>query len=421
MTRRRWAILVGAVILGGGLLWFVFGREPIEEGRCKLVRRKVKPSGELARLASQVLEPQMSKPPGLQDLPAGFDNPCFYELRSDGKPVSLVVNLSEEPVLCLDMDGDGVLSEEQRFPPTRVCEIKGAAESWRFGPISLAPGDNPNGADDGGFYLNCYTQEAIVRPAFCRTGKLKLEGRTYRVLVADGDCDGRFHSILSWPFAGHWQLPGSDVFAIDLNRNGKFDSEWFLPKGSEIVPLGRLVRVGNVNVYYAIEIAPDGTSLALSRTEPQFGTLAIEPNNTTVQIGLWSDAAYQRLRGCRWQLPAGKYQGIHADVQLKDAAGDVWSFSCDLGAPVPYPLGAMKFFTIEPGQTTRLRFGPPFVVTADVQQNGPEVSIGSAISGCGGERYRSSIQRNGQLLPKQTFKIVDEKGTVLETGKFEYG
>ncbi len=132
MTKRRWAILVGGILLSGGLLWLAFVGEPIEEGRCKLVRRKVKPSGELARLASQVLEPQTSRPQGLQDLPAGFDNPCFYELRSDGKPVSLVVNLSEEPVLCLDMDGDGVLSEEQHFPATRVCEIKGSAESVAF-------------------------------------------------------------------------------------------------------------------------------------------------------------------------------------------------------------------------------------------------------------------------------------------------
>ncbi len=88
---------------------------------------------------------------------------------------------------------------------------------------------------------------------------------------------------------------------------------------------------------------------------------------------------------------------------------------------VLHPLGALKFFTIEPGQTTRLRLGPPFVVTAEVQQNGPEVSICSVIFGCGGERYRSSIQRNGQRLPEQTFKIVDEKGNVLVADKFQYG
>jgi len=419
MKKRHWAILITVTFLVGGLLGVLLIREPVEEGRCKLVRREVKPSSELARLASQVLEPRTSRPQGLQDLPAGFDNPCFYELRSDGKPILLAVNLSEEPILCLDMDGDGILSEEQRFPSARVCEIKGFAESWRFGPITLVSGADSNRANSSGFYLNCYPREAIVRPVSFLTGKLKLEGATYRVLVADGDCDGCFHSILSWPFAGHWQLPGADVFAIDLNRNGEFDRVWSSPVASEIVPLGRLVRVGET--YYAIEIAPDGTSLALSKTEPQFGTLAIEPNNATAQLKLWSDAASQCLQGRQWQLPAGKYQGIHADIQMKDAAGDVWSFSCDLGAPVPYPLGALKFFTIEPGQTTRLRFGPPFVVTTEVQQNGPEVSVCSVLSGCGGERYKSSVQRNGQRLPEPTFKIVDEKGTVLVADKFQYG
>jgi hypothetical protein len=120
-------------------------------------------------------------------------------------------------------------------------------------------------------------------------------------------------------------------------------------------------------------------------------------------------------------LPAGKYQGMYADVQMKDAAGNAWSFSCDLIPSVRHPLGALKFFTIEPGQTTRLRFGPPFVVTAEVQQNGPEVSICSVLFGCGGERYKSSVQRNGQRLPEQTFKIVDGKGTVLVADKFQYG
>ena len=420
MRKQHWAILFALVALGAGTLWVLLGRTPIEEGRCQLVLRKANPSGELTRLASQVLEPQMARPQGLPDLPAGFDKPCFYEVRSGDKRVPFVVNLAEKPVLCLDLDGDGVLSEERQLASTRVREIKGAASPWRFGPISLPSSDNPSEVDNGAFYVNCYSREAIVRPVSFRTGRLKLEGRTYRVVVADGDCDGRFHSILSLPIERHWQLPRADVFAIDLNRNGKLDCEWFLPVAFEVAPLGRLVRVGNA--YYAIGIAPDGTSLALSRTEPQFGTLVIEPNDTTVQMKLWSDAAAQCLQGRQWQLPAGKYQGIYADFQMKDAAGDVWSFSCDLNSgSANYPLGALKSFVVEPGKTTRLRVGPPFVLTAEVRQAGGEVSISPVIFGCGSERYQVSVQCNGRRVPEPTFKIVDEKGNVLVADKFQYG
>jgi hypothetical protein len=235
------------------------------------------------------------------------------------------------------------------------------------------------------------------------------------VAVVDGDCDGRFHSILSLPLDRAWRIPESDVFAIDLNRNGKFEISLY--ERSEVMPLGHLVQIADA--YYALDIAADGMSLALSKTEPQFGTLVIGPNDTTVELKLWSDAADQYLRGRQGQLPAGKYKGTYAAFEKKDASGDVWSFSCELYSP-PDRLGPLDFFVIEPGETTRLRVGPPFVVTAEVQAGG-EVSISPVIVGCGGEHYQASFQRNGRRAPEHTVRIVDEKGTVLVADKFQYG
>ena len=40
MRKRRWTILFAAIVLGGGMLWLFLGRESIQEGRCRLVRRK---------------------------------------------------------------------------------------------------------------------------------------------------------------------------------------------------------------------------------------------------------------------------------------------------------------------------------------------------------------------------------------------
>ena len=423
MRKWPWVILVVLIALCGGVLWLLVGRQPVEEGRCRLVRKRADPSSPLVWLALQSLQPQTAKPSGVQDLPAGFDRPCYYLMKTGGKQVLLALNLSKEPRLCVDVRGDGVLSQEPCFSGSLVHEIDASFTVWRFGPIALAPGADSHEAA-GAFYASCGGMgepvPLTIRPAFLGTGKLKLDGRTYRAAVIDGDCDGQFGSILSLPLDEQWWLPQSDVFAIDLNHNGRFERSASLSVPSEVMPLGRLVRVADT--YYALDIALDGTSLTLSKTQPHFGTLVVEPNDMTVKLRLWSDAADQCLHGRQWQLPAGKYQGTHAAFEKKDVAGNVWSFSCDLNSgSADYPLGPLKSFVIEPGQTTRLRLGPPLVVLAQVQNVGREVLLQPVLIGCGGERYQVGFQRNGQRVAEPAFRIVDEQGTVLVADKFRYG
>jgi hypothetical protein len=322
----------------------------------------------------------------------------------------------------VDTDSDGVLGRERCFGATRIRATEGGSSSLQFGPISLVAPD-ASGATDSRFYVRCYRADAgatlTTCPVFFRTGKLKLDGRTYHVAAVDGDCDGRYRSLLSLPLDRPWRIPDSDVFAIDLNGDGKFEMSLYPDRPSEVMPLGQLVRVADV--YYALEIAPDGRSLVLSRTEPQFGILALEPNDMTIEMRLWSDAADQQLSHDRqWQLPAGRYKAIYAASEIRDASGDWWSFSSNLSSAFTH-LGPLDFFVIRPGETTRLRVGPPFVMTADVHRAGAQVSISPVLSGCGGERYQADFQRNGRRPPDRTFKIVDEEGNVLVADKFQYG
>jgi hypothetical protein len=420
VRKQHWAILFALIVLSGGTLWLLLSRAPIEEGRCRLVRKKADPSGQLVTLATQMLQPTAAQPDSVQDLPPGFDRPSYYLIKSADRRIPLVVNMSERPSLCLDTNGDGVLSQERCFAATRVRETKVNSSSLRFGPISFVS-EGGSGGTDSGFYVDCYRVDPpaplTTRPAFFRTGRLRLDGRTYRVAVVDGDCDGRFQSILSLPLDRAWRIPESDVFAIDLNGNGQFEISLY--GRSELMPLGHLVQVGDA--YYAIDIASDGMSLAFSKIEPQFGTLIIEPNDTTAELKLWSDAADQYLRGRQWQLPAGKYKGIYAAFEKKDASGDVWSFSSGLSSAFSH-LGSLDFFVIEPGETTSIKVGPPFVIMTEVQRVGAGlVSIGLVLTGCGGEQYQADFQRNYRRAPERAFKIVDEKGTVLVADKFQYG
>lgn len=270
--------------------------------------------------------------------------------------------------------------------------------------------------------MKCYRKNtpaaAVTFPAFSYTGRLRLAGRTYRVAVVDGDHDGRFRSILSLPLDRQWRVPSCDIFAIDLNRDGTFEISEY--ERSEVMPLSRLVRIEDA--YYALDIAPDGTGLALSPTEPQFGTLAVEPNDIDMELRLWSDAADQHLLFKREQrLPAGKYKAIYAVMRKADASGDMWVFSSSLDSAFTH-LGPFEFFTIQQGETTSIKIGPPFVVKADVRMlSSGSVSISPAVIGCAGEVYSAAYRQNQGRPSPIPFKIVDEKGTVLVADKFQYG
>ncbi len=395
--------------------------EPIEEGRCRLVRRKADPDSQLLGLAFQLIRPLEDRPDPVQNLPAGFEQPRYYHITSGDKPVLMVADYSQKLVrLCIDTDGDGILSEERCLTATVSEETPVSSRRQRLGPISLALDDAKT---DGTFYMNCFRQDArgllIPYPAYFRTGKLRLAGQTYRVAVVDGDRDGLFKSILSLPLDHDWRLPGCDVFGIDSDHNGTFGIS--LSQQSEVMPLGRLVRVADA--YYAINVTPDNTSLTLSPTEPQFGTLVIEPSDASVELELWSDAAGQYLsQGGAWELPAGQYKAVNLRLRKADASGDIWAFSMATNVATSH-LGAFDLFTIEPGKTTSIRVGPPFVVKADVQTwaNAGVVGVSPAIVGCGGEKYDISFQRNRKVAPEPAFRIVDEEGTVLVDDRFQYG
>lgn len=422
MTKRRWSILLGAILIGAGVLWLLLGREPIQEGRCRLVRKKADPDSQLTGLAVQFIYPLEAKPDRVQGVPATFEQPRYYEIESGNKPVLMVADFSQKLVrLCIDTDGDGIFSDERCYTARVSKETPVSGSRQHFGLISLLSRDSAGKANDG-FYVECFREDArgllILHPVFVRTGRVRLDGQTYRVAVVDGDSDGLFNSLLSLPLDHMWRLPGCDVFAIDLNRNGTFEISLHGP--SEVFPLGRLVQVADA--YYAIDIAPDGRSLTLSKTEPQFGTLAIEPNDAPIDLKLWSDAADQYLwQSGTWQLPTGTYKAVNLTLEKVDASGDLWRFSLATNRAVNH-LGALDFFAIEPGQATTIRIGPPFVVRADVEETAPGVvSIAAVLVGCGGEEYDIGIRRNRKPLPEPAFRVVNEEGTVLVDDRFQYG
>lgn len=226
------------------------------------------------------------------------------ELRQEGipadapeEPVYFVVNVGDREVhgityrstarsrqvkLRLDMDADGLLSDEREYLGTWLSIFR-LTRTYQFGPVSTRHAEA--GTTAGAFHAQCSDGRWLVfYPALYREGQVALDGKAYKIAVVDCDFDGRYDRVFAPPAKGSRE-PGCDVFAIDLDGDSKFNLE--KPGESELMPLSRLLRVNRE--YYDINVAADGSTVEFRRATPQFGYIDLEGKN--VKLGLWSDAS----------------------------------------------------------------------------------------------------------------------------------
>ena len=85
------------------------------------------------------------------------------------------------------------------------------------------------------------------------------------------------------------------------------------------------------------------------------------------------------------------------------------------------PWGNLSQIEVKNDQTSVLKLGPPLLIKPKVHRSGSRASIDFSIIGQAGERYGNSIMKNNRRVSAPKLKIVDETGTVLALGKFEYG
>jgi hypothetical protein len=109
----------------------------------------------------------------------------------------------------------------------------------------------------------------------------------------------------------------------------------------------------------------------------------------------------------------GTYTPSYANYVQEDK-GDKWQLHCTWSRSV---TGVQ----VNEGETAVLDFGPPFQWKPELNKMGHIVLMGLALTGRGGERYDVGVQKNGRLVPAPKLTVVDEAGTILGTGQFEYG
>lgn len=355
------------------------------------------------------------RPPELREQPADAPKePVYFVFQVGDKDIHGITYRSISPQrqvkLYLDTDGDGLFCDEKEYIGTWLSIFQ-LTRTYLFGPVSTRNGDTVTKA--GQFYAECSDGERITfRPAFYRRGQVIIEGKAYEIAVIDTDFDGKYNKYFAPPIDGS-RDPRCDVLAIDLDGDSKL--RFGEPGNSEIMPLGRLIKINNQ--YYSTDVAEDGSTIEFRKAKPQFGTLSLEGKQA--KLALWSDAGHQRVSGLngRWLLPAGRYSVVELELTEPDSEGNRWIFDTIKARAWEGQLGD---FEIRPGETTSFRIGPPFQVRTFIKGGDRNALVGFHLEGQAGELYSPGAKKNGVEVPVPQFKIISVAGQTVHSGQFEF-
>jgi hypothetical protein len=259
----------------------------------------------------------------------------------------------------------------------------------------------------------CHVQRPIgmkVQPAGYRMGEVRLGGHSYRVAVADLNVDGQYDNVFHIS-KDQFSSMRETLLCIDLNHDGRFEST---NETGEAMPLFPGLHVKDL--YYSVNVAPDGSSITLALVEPDCGTL--DAGCPDLSLKLWSESGLHLLSGSqgKWRLPAGWYWVMAHRLSRTDAAKTPWQV---IGQS---RFGPIRMFEVRAGETSAIQVGPPLALKVQPAPLADGViDIGIFIQGRGGEGYSAGVTQNGVLRQSHTLRILDEAGKVLATGKFEFG
>ena len=146
------------------------------------------------------------------------------------------------------------------------------------------------------------------------------------------------------------------------------------------------------------------------------GTLDVGQPGASLTVSRWFTRRSLGAGTGSWRLPVGTYRTKAVRLTATDGDGAQWDIMCSR------EFGALGRFAIEEEETKTIETGPPLEVQVTAAPAGPgTVHLVLVITGRAGEHYQAAMARNGALLPPPRLKIIDEAGTVLSQGAFEYG
>jgi hypothetical protein len=267
-------------------------------------------------------------------------------------------------------------------------------------------------------------------------GQFVIEGKTYFVYLCDNDCDGLFDEKFELRKFER-SIPGRmPIFALGdgifLNRDEKIEADDQQVVGNWLLVKNKLFEVNISQAKEKMSLTPITKNLVPLKLAMQ-----------TEHISLYTEDEKHFLMTCepdkQINIPKGKYRLYNYKVLKKDDQGDLWSLSARATTESPWII-------LDGSDDSVLKFGEPYIVTAEVPENGLIDVRGSAtaknsvfllfaIRGRGNEdisdlSHIKGTRTNIPLSEKEglthrpkepTYTILKADGKTAAQGSFEYG
>jgi hypothetical protein len=389
------------------------GREqPVQQGTRKEyflkyhlsvnVTREVGPGGQNVQF--------VARPASLQEEPKYQSREPLYAtlyLGSKKDPFTVVLDSSSgadhgHDILYVDMDHDGHITDGKKF--TSFLTNSGSV----FGPVKFMVNYGKEKSPQWFWFQlieHVEGKNRVVRGlqainAGYYEGVVAFGDQKRRIAVVDADGNGLYND---W-FKGDEQAGDRVVIGRDPTDKGG--------GGAKAEPLARYVLVGDR--YWQMDVAPDGSSLAVQALNRPTGTIRVSQKNCALTLSNEDCLLQVQATDGVARVPTGKYRLIGCHYQLAESVNRVWRFSSlnTSGTMVDVPAeGEVK-----------LAMGPPFEpkVTVTIPEEG-HLALSISLAGAGGEMVNSVQLATMGRPPRPQARILDSSGRELGLVDFHFG
>jgi len=338
--------------------------------------------------------------------------PRYFQARLGSSSLTMVFDCSNPKartydVVYVDRDGDGNLAEET--PVQAVGKRGGVLASFQPVTVDLPfAGAKRQGLVQVRAHISGEQLfQAVVAPATCLEGTVRLGAQECRVALVDGD--------LSGVLGDGEGASCADTLLIDLNGDHAYDRRggFPIPAAQEVRPLSECWQVGNT--WWSATVAGDWGALTVKPADVEYGEL--HARGPTVQALVLTSRRHGRLvvtfKDGVAKLPVGEYAVEQIQLTAKDAQGRPWQLAARGG-------GGRGLLKVAADAAGELDLSKPIVGTVEAYTGAAGQVQFSLLLAVAGQQV-ASLTVGGRTPAEPAFAIRDEKGAAVAIGKFAYG
>ena len=318
--------------------------------------------------------------------------------------------------LYFDANGNGDLTDDPKVSATEAAQTGPTVSQSQFPRVNVTldvGGEKVEHAfmlgvvcslAGGKFQATASVYSAVAREGYVTQGKKRT-----KVLLVDGNSNGRFDDVVSVNPNG--SLAEGDLLLINPNTKKGPSADGM---GTDRNLVAKTVCIGRS--FYRMSVAPDGGKLKLEPTQLQLGCVVSAGHSYRAVLSS-DDFGVVVITGARGQkvvLAEGTWKVINYILDATGAGGKRTAVEASYGNNQPT-------VTVEKGETAELPFGGAFraIVTSGRGKDN-KIALRLEIVGPSGEKCRSILVGGGRP-PKPRFVIKDANDKIVHQGEFEYG